>query len=204
MYKIFITYLFLVTPLLILAQEPSISVAPQQQSADTLLPELSIIAQDTSLQDSSRIDSLGTAQEEQPVIDAPIDYAAIDSMVVSLDGQKVYLYNQAKVTYQNIELEAYYIELDLETKEIYAEGTLDSLGEMTQKPLFRQGRKSMSRKLCAIISKVKRRLLQKLFRHRAKVLFLATEQKKLVKKFSSPKMPNIRPVMLIILTFICT
>ena len=111
MYKLFITYIFLIAPLLILAQEPSISVAPQQQSADTLLPELSIIAQDTSLQDSSRIDSLGTAQEEQPVIDAPIDYAAIDSMVVSLDGQKVYLYNQAKVTYQNIELEAYYIEL---------------------------------------------------------------------------------------------
>jgi lipopolysaccharide assembly outer membrane protein LptD (OstA) len=60
-------------------------------------------------------------------------------MVVSIDGQKVYLYNQAKVNYQEIELTAYYIELDLETKEIYAEGIPDSTGELTQKPIFRQG-----------------------------------------------------------------
>nr|WP_319569877.1 putative LPS assembly protein LptD [uncultured Draconibacterium sp.] len=138
MYKIFITYLFLVTPFLILAQEPTISVAPQQQVPDSIFSEY-ISAQDTIMIDTTGIDTVGMVKEEKPVIDAPIDYAAVDSMIVSLDGQKVYLYNQAKVAYQNIELEAYYIELDLETKEIYAEGVLDSVGEMTQKPLFRQG-----------------------------------------------------------------
>ncbi|WP_319509194.1 putative LPS assembly protein LptD [uncultured Draconibacterium sp.] len=138
MYKIFITYLFLVTPFLILAQEPTISVAPQQQVPDSILSEYYSL-QDTTIIDSTGIDSMNARQEEQAVIDAPIDYTAIDSMIVSLDGQKVYLYNQAKVTYQNIELEAYYIELDLNTKEIYAEGILDSVGEMTQKPLFKQG-----------------------------------------------------------------
>ena len=138
MYKIFITYLFLVTPFWILAQEPTISVAPQQQVPDSIFSEY-ISAQDTIMIDTTGIDTVGMVKEEKPVIDAPIDYAAVDSMIVSLDGQKVYLYNQAKVTYQNIELEAYYIELDLETKEIYAEGVLDSVGEMTQKPLFRQG-----------------------------------------------------------------
>jgi len=123
---------------LILAQEPTISVAPQQQVPDSIFSEY-ISAQDTIMIDTTGIDTVGMVKEEKPVIDAPIDYAAVDSMIVSLDGQKVYLYNQAKVTYQNIELEAYYIELDLETKEIYAEGVLDSVGEMTQKPLFRQG-----------------------------------------------------------------
>ena len=123
---------------MILAQEPTISVAPQQQVPDSIFSEY-ISAQDTIMIDTTGIDTVGMVKEEKPVIDAPIDYAAVDSMIVSLDGQKVYLYNQAKVTYQNIELEAYYIELDLETKEIYAEGVLDSVGEMTQKPLFRQG-----------------------------------------------------------------
>jgi hypothetical protein len=138
LYKIIITYIFLVAPFLILAQEPTISVAPQQQEPDSILTEYYSL-QDTTVIDSTSIDTMGMANEEKPVIDAPIDYTAADSMIVSLDGQKVYLYNQAKVTYQNIELEAYYIELDLETKEIYAEGIPDSLGEMTQKPLFRQG-----------------------------------------------------------------
>ena len=138
MYKLIITYLFLVIPLLIFAQEPEISIAPQQQFSDTTFSSLAI-AQDTALTDSLALDTMGVVKEQKAVINAPIDYTASDSMVVSLDGQKVYLYNEAKVTYQNIELEAYYIELDLETKEIYAEGILDSVGEMTQKPLFRQG-----------------------------------------------------------------
>lgn len=124
---------------MIFAQEPTISVAPPEtQIADTLLPIINI-AQDSTLLDSTGADSLTRPKTEKPVIDEPINYTAMDSMIVSLDGQKVYLYNEAKVTYQNIELEAYYIELDLETKEIYAEGVKDSVGEMTQKPIFKQG-----------------------------------------------------------------
>lgn len=73
------------------------------------------------------------------MIEAPIEYDASDSIVVSLDGQKVYLYNNSKVTYQDIELTAYYIELNLETKEIYAEGITDSTGTLVQKPIFKQG-----------------------------------------------------------------
>lgn len=73
------------------------------------------------------------------MIEAPIVYDASDSIIVSLDGQKVYLYNNSKVTYQDIELTAYYIELNLETKEIYAEGTTDSTGTLVQKPIFKQG-----------------------------------------------------------------
>ena len=64
---------------------------------------------------------------------------AEDSIIVSFDGQKVYLYNNAHVTYQDIELTAYFIELDLETKEVYAEGLLDSTETLVQKPIFNDG-----------------------------------------------------------------
>lgn len=102
------------------------------------------VPQDSVLLDSMAIDSLQAAGDtivpKPPVIEDPINYNAEDSMIVSLDGQKVYLYNNAKVSYQNIELTAYYIELDLETKEIYAEGTMtDTSDVMVQKPLFKQG-----------------------------------------------------------------
>ncbi|RIJ47750.1 LPS-assembly protein LptD [Maribellus luteus] len=93
---------------------------------------------DTMAMDSTLALTDSSKTKEAFLVD-PIVYNAEDSMIVSLDGQKVFLYNNAKVTYQQIELTAYYIELDLETKEIYAEGVIDSTGEMAQKPIFKQG-----------------------------------------------------------------
>ena len=136
MYKIIVTYLFVVLPFILFAQDRGIN-APKELEAgiDT---SAFLVEQDTSnsgfLLDSMAVDSMPKA-----FITDPIKYDALDSMVVSIDGQKVYLYNQAKVTYQDIELSAYYIQLNLETKEIYAEGIPDSTGELTQKPVFRQG-----------------------------------------------------------------
>ena len=73
------------------------------------------------------------------VLEAPIVYNAADSIVVSLDGQKVYLYKDAMVTYQTIELQADYIELDLNTKEVYAEGIPDSAEVVQGSPVFKDG-----------------------------------------------------------------
>jgi len=72
LYKIIITYLFLVAPFLILAQEPTISVAPQQQVPDSILSEY-ISAQDTILIDTTGIDTMELEKKEKQVIDAPID-----------------------------------------------------------------------------------------------------------------------------------
>jgi len=73
------------------------------------------------------------------VIEAPIDYEAKDSIIFSLDGQRVYMYGDAMVKYQQIELNAAYVILDLETKEVYAEGVPDSTGVLTGKPIFQDG-----------------------------------------------------------------
>ncbi|MGV8139515.1 MAG: putative LPS assembly protein LptD [Mangrovibacterium sp.] len=80
-----------------------------------------------------------TKKEPAPVLEAPIDYTATDSIVVSLDGKKVYLYKEAVVTYQDIELKADYIRLDLNTKEVYAEGVPDTAGVVTGSPVFKDG-----------------------------------------------------------------
>ncbi|MCY1720012.1 putative LPS assembly protein LptD [Prolixibacteraceae bacterium Z1-6] len=108
------------------------SIVPAGEMDTTLVFE--------TYQDSMRTDSVFAVDTvNDPFLDDPITYNAADSMIVSIDGQKVYLYNDATVNYQDIELTAYYIELDLETKEIYAEGIADSIGELSQKPLFKQG-----------------------------------------------------------------
>lgn len=130
-----------------LAQESSVRLAHQSNypldSVTEQMPEQNTIIDtiavdtDTSVVDSLVNDSLNV--EKEPVLSSEINYDATDSIKLSIDGKKVYLYNNAKVTYQNIELEAYYIALDFETKEIYAEGIKDSTGELTQKPVFKQG-----------------------------------------------------------------
>ena len=104
---------------------------------DTIMPDS--LLSETLVSDSLRVDTLASDTVKKPFIEAPIVYSAEDSIVVSFDGQKVYLYNNAKVTYEQIELTAYYIDLNLETKEIYAEGIMDSTETMVQKPVFKQG-----------------------------------------------------------------
>lgn len=138
MHKIIITYLLFLLPIIVFSQETEkLTTVSPELSAENLKPEM--VPVDTLVTDSLVIDSIAGDSIKKPVIEDPIVYNAEDSIVVSFDGQKVYLYNNAKVTYQQIELTAYYIELNLETKEIYAEGILDSTETMVQKPIFKQG-----------------------------------------------------------------
>lgn len=138
MYKIVITYIFIVIPLIVFGQETNKNIQnPDEQKTDTVYYE--IIPSDSTLTDSVLTDSVTFDSVKAPVIEAPIDYNAEDSIIVSFDGQKVFLYNNAKVNYQQIELTAYFIQLDLETKEVYAEGLLDSTETLQQKPVFKDG-----------------------------------------------------------------
>ncbi len=139
MYKIILTYFFSTIPFLIFSQETEISVTDTLNVLSSQNLKTELVAIDTILTDSLLTDTIRVDSVERPMIEAPIVYNASDSIIVSLDGQKVYLYNNAKVTYQQIELTAYFIELNLETKEIYAEGIADSTGNLDQKPIFKQG-----------------------------------------------------------------
>ena len=84
--------------------------------------------------------------EAAPTLSAPVNYSALDSMIISADGKKAFLYNEAKLTYENIELTAYYIEFDLDTKEVYAEGLEDSTGVIIGKPNFQDGNETFESK----------------------------------------------------------
>lgn len=58
--------------------------------------------------------------------DKLIVYSARDSIIFTLDKKKAYLYGDAVVTTGSDKLQAYYIEIDFETKELYAEVRIDS------------------------------------------------------------------------------
>jgi lipopolysaccharide assembly outer membrane protein LptD (OstA) len=119
-----------------------ISVQPIKDTID--VPEPVQIADSVKIPgDVAATDSLqnDTIKKEQaPVLEAPINYNAVDSIVVDLENKKVFLYKEAVVTYQDIELKADYISLDLNTKEVYAEGVPDTAGVVKGFPVFKDGK----------------------------------------------------------------
>ena len=76
---------------------------------------------------------------KKPVLEATITYSATDSIIPDFENQKVYMYKGGVVNYQNIELKADYIVLDLANKEVYAEGLPDSTGTKVGTPVFKDG-----------------------------------------------------------------
>lgn len=72
-------------------------------------------------------------------IDAPVDFAADDSMVIDIPGQKVYLYNKASVKFKDISLDAAIIQLDQPSQILTAYSIRDSANKPTGVPAFKQG-----------------------------------------------------------------
>ncbi|MEX0273927.1 MAG: putative LPS assembly protein LptD [Flavobacteriaceae bacterium] len=66
-------------------------------------------------------------------------YKAKDSIKLSQKEQKIYLYNEAEIYYQDTELKAGIIVLDYVNNEVYAGRRKDSLGTYSQLPYFKQG-----------------------------------------------------------------
>ncbi len=113
---------------------------------DTVLP----IRSDTTLNLVEQKDTLsGKNDAQQPAkkrsdLDAEVKYHARDSIRFSVDLKKVFLFGEAQINYKDVELKAAYIEIDQETKEVYAEGMVDSTGKTIGTPQFTSGGQSFS------------------------------------------------------------
>ena len=101
------------------------------------------------LEETNR-DSLMVADTiKKPVkndISSKINYTADDSLVFGMKDKKIYLYKNAKVTFNDIELSADYIEFDMSTNEVFAHGMPDSTGQIVGDPHFKQGGEEMEAK----------------------------------------------------------
>ncbi|MFM7217153.1 MAG: putative LPS assembly protein LptD [Bacteroidota bacterium] len=90
-----------------------------------------------SLADSTLLSADST--EEEAILPFPIKYHATDSIRVEVDSQVVYLYGKARVDYDDLQLTADFIRIDMNRKEVSAEGLPDSTGALQGKPEFSQG-----------------------------------------------------------------
>lgn len=66
-------------------------------------------------------------------------YHGRDSIIYDLEGNRVLLYGDAEITYEDINLKAAYIEINYNTRILSANGLPDSSGKLTGQPVFKQG-----------------------------------------------------------------
>jgi lipopolysaccharide assembly outer membrane protein LptD (OstA) len=72
-----------------------------------------------------------------------VDYEALDYMRLSPKENRMYLYNQAQITYGEMVITAGLIIVDNNKNEVYAFGIPDSTGAYSQKPIFTQGQNTV-------------------------------------------------------------
>ena len=96
-----------------------------------LLPEVSEKAQDTIVKDSLK--------PKKETLTAVVTYRAKDRTSFNRKKQQIYLYDDAEITYGDINIKAGSITIDYSKNTVYARGIVDSTNTYTQAPVFTQG-----------------------------------------------------------------
>ena len=88
--------------------------------------------------DSSKMDKLrhDTVRKSKSALDQPAHYTAKDSITFDYANSKANLYGESTVNYQNLELTADYISMDIDSSIVHAVGRRDSLGNVNGQPVF--------------------------------------------------------------------
>jgi len=87
-------------------------------------------------QDSTRLDSLPPKKE---YLSDVVTYKAKDYVSLNRKEQKVYLFNEAEVHYQDMDITSGVIVIDTGKDLVYAGRIKDSAGNYSQNPVFKQG-----------------------------------------------------------------
>ena len=105
---------------------------------DTIPPEEVAVETDSLPPDSLTV-AADTLRQPEGDIQTTIKYTAEDSTLMDATGRSVFLYGNAQVDYGEISLKADYIELDWTNNMLTARGREDSTGNVTGKPIFKDG-----------------------------------------------------------------
>ncbi len=92
-----------------------------------------------SAKDSVAVNRDSIAVKTKGDIETTIKYGAKDSMRMDVRKKLVYMYNDAKITYGDINLDAKTIDINWGTNEMRAIGSKDSTGKKLGVPVFKQG-----------------------------------------------------------------
>jgi lipopolysaccharide assembly outer membrane protein LptD (OstA) len=111
------------------------------QEEAVLQDTITLTVKDTASLILQPADSIPVLPEKKSAIDAEITYQAADSIVFFVNG-KAFLYGSGQVNYKEIELQADFIEIDMDSTQVFATGVKDSVGDIVGNPVFKEGSES--------------------------------------------------------------
>ncbi|NTW33785.1 MAG: LPS-assembly protein LptD, partial [Bacteroidetes bacterium] len=123
-------------------------------SALTILSCGIVHAQDTIVKTdtiNSKADTIKSTSSKKSdfALTSKVEYKANDSINFNISEQKAYLYGGAEIKYEDIVLNAKYIEISFKNNQLFAKGIADSTGIVVGKPVFSQGEESFK---CATLT----------------------------------------------------
>jgi len=119
-------------------QQGAVGSSLELNESNRQYPDTTIIKADSISVKTATLAKVDTSKEGDD-LKSHIKYHARDTMIGDLDSDIVYLYGEATLDYEDLHLKADYIKVDMNNKELYAEGSTDSLGQLVGKPEFSQG-----------------------------------------------------------------
>ncbi len=126
----------------VLSQSQSQSQSQPQRDTVAPLPVRDTISKPDSLATNPMLQSDSTASKKSgSMIEQIITGKNTDSLYYDVLNKKVHIYNQGNVNYENMGLQADYMQIDMATKEIYAYGKADTVEGQPKSthPVFKEG-----------------------------------------------------------------
>ncbi len=115
-----------------------ITATPTEAYSDTIAAQDSIADDTIKTPADSLLNTQKDTTEKKEPLEAPVFYESNDSMVWVMGGN-ANLYGKGKVKYENIELDASVISMNMDSSVVHAYGEKDSLGNATGLPVFKDG-----------------------------------------------------------------
>lgn len=99
--------------------------------------QLAVYHHNKQVDDSIRLDSMNRAKSTG--VDAPVKFAATDSMVYRASDKLAFLYGNSNVQYQNMNLQSADITMNMDSSLVHATGARDTAGTLQGRPIFKMG-----------------------------------------------------------------
>ena len=142
------------------SKEPKLRLEPDTTLMDSL--ELAVYRRNKAIDDSLALDSLNRRKKNG--IDAPVVYSAEDSLVYLADSRLAFLFGDAHVQYQNMDLKSENIDMSLDSSLVHATGVRDTLtGKLIGTPMFNMGSDQYESDTMAFNFKSKRGLITQVY-----------------------------------------
>lgn len=108
----------------------------ERDSLNISLDTIEALTQTRKEVDSVKNDSVPRKKE---FLTDKVNYKAKDYVSINQKEQRIYLYNEAEVYYEDMEIKSGVIVIDYKNNEVYAGRIKDTAGVYTQAPIFKQG-----------------------------------------------------------------